>query len=504
MISILVVEDEEYARKSLVKKIKEYDTQNQLQVFEAVNGEQGYELYCLKNPYLVMTDIKMPNLSGLDLLKKIKEKNRNSLVIMLSAYSDFEYAREALQNGAMDYILKPIEDEKLKACLDKFLNKTKEEKREQLVTGRDMVTRFIFQEIKKSEVKDLIGRTMFQKVFPKYQVLAIYFPQRSGLSKEDMLLRIGDALGEEMWTGFRIVEANEKIWTLVVNIEINVNYVVRKILKIFSEHSYYAFIGQSAVYSDTAKISEAYQEAINFLKYKVFTKNQIISQSDLPEKQLKEYYLSNEKEEFLKQALLSKNETKTKYIIGQIMADVRKNDWISIECLELLYSQITVILRRYLASYMDPQENSAISKREIIDFNSLEELEEYFTNIGCNICKLVSQDEKAKDIVEVMMEYATTHFNQDITVKEMAENILFMNSAYVSHVFAEKQGISFSSWLKNLRMEKARELLESSQLSVTEIAFMSGYNDTSQFIRVFKAENGMTPNKYRNQEHGKR
>ena len=144
-----------------------------------------------------------------------------------------------------------------------------------------------------------------------------------------------------------------------------------------------------------------------------------------------------------------------------------------------------------------------ISKREVIDFNNLEQLEEYFTNIGCNICRLVSQDEKAKDIVEVMIEYATAHFNQDITVKEMAENILFMNSAYVSHVFSEKQGISFSSWLKNLRMEKARELLENSQLSVTEVALMSGYNDTSQFIRVFKAENGMTPNKYRNQKYRK-
>ncbi len=89
MISILVVEDEVYARKSLIKKIQEYDTQNQLQLFEAVNGEQGYELYCEKNPYLIMTDIKMPGLSGLDLLKKIKEKNKNSLLIMLSAYSDF-------------------------------------------------------------------------------------------------------------------------------------------------------------------------------------------------------------------------------------------------------------------------------------------------------------------------------------------------------------------------------------------------------------------------------
>lgn len=497
MISILVVEDEVYARQSLIKKIKEYDTQNQLEVFEAVNGEQGFELYCLKHPYLVMTDIKMPNMNGLDLLKKIKEKDKNALVIMLSAYSDFDYAREALQNGAMDYILKPVEDEKLKACLDKFLNKTREEKQEQLATGRDMVTRFISRRLKGDEDKDLIGRTMFQKVFSDFYVLALWFSRGKGLSKEDLLLRMGDVLGEELWTGFRIVEADERIWALVANAEINENYIARKIVRGLSEYGCDVFIGQSASCSAPEKLGAAYEEALNFLKYKIFAKKQILSGSDLKDRPLKEYYLPNEKEESLKQALLGRNEVKTRYIIARIMEEAGSGGWISMKCLELLYSQIAVILRRYLASRVDPRENGGMSKREILDFADMEELEEYLTNIGCNICKLFSPEEKTKDIVEVMTEYAAAHFNQDITVKEMAENILFMNPAYVSHVFSEKQGISFSSWLKNLRMEKARELLENSRLSVTEVALMSGYNDTSQFIRVFKAENGTTPSKYR-------
>ena len=74
---------------------------------------------------------------------------------------------------------------------------------------------------------------------------------------------------------------------------------------------------------------------------------------------------------------------------------------------------------------------------------------------------------------------------------------MLFRSDYLSHLFAEKKGISFSVFLRQIRMEHARELLERENFSVTEVALMTGYNDTSQFIRFFKQETGMTPKKYR-------
>lgn len=496
MISILVVEDEEYARKSLVKKIKEYHAGDKVQVLEAADGEQGFELYCKYNSDLVLTDIKMPGLDGLGLLKKIKERNRDSLVIIVSAHSEFEYAREALKMGAIDYLLKPVNDEKLKDCLDKFYNKNREEKREQLVTGKDMVTRYILKSIRKNEDKDIIGKNMFQKIFTNYQILALYLPQIRILNKEEMLVKLSGVFGEEMWTGFRIVEVDNKIWALCVNMDKEEYFISRKIVRVFAEDDQQIYIGKSSIYSDSTDIGEAYQEAFQYLKYKLFANKQIISKKDIKGKNVEEYYLSNETEDMLKLALDRRNESKFHYMIKQVMMEVKKCGWITMECLELLYSQITVALRRSLKSYLGTRESFELSKTSIIDFNSLDEVETYFLNIGRNICRISSEEEN-KDVVEVMMEYAKSHLSQEITVKEIAENILFMNSTYVSHLFSKKQGISFSSWVKNLRMEKARELLESTDLSITEVAFLSGYNDTSRFIRVFKSENGMTPNKYK-------
>ncbi len=96
-----------------------------------------------------------------------------------------------------------------------------------------------------------------------------------------------------------------------------------------------------------------------------------------------------------------------------------------------------------------------------------------------------------------MASYVRQHYNREISLQELAEKELFMNQDYLSHLFARKKGIGFAAYVKQVRMERARELLQQEQYSVTEVASMSGYNDTSQFIRFFKQETGMTPKKYR-------
>ncbi len=111
MVKILVVEDELYARESLIKQIKEYDTQGQFRIWQASNGEEGETLFKEYRPELVITDIRMPKMDGLKLLEKIREEDMRTQVVIISAYSDFEYARSALTHGASGYLLKPIENE---------------------------------------------------------------------------------------------------------------------------------------------------------------------------------------------------------------------------------------------------------------------------------------------------------------------------------------------------------------------------------------------------------
>ena len=108
-MKVLVVEDEFYARKAMIRQIKKYDQDGLFEISEASNGEEGWE-FCEKyKPELVLTDIRMPKMDGIQLLQEIRNNELEIKVIILSAYSDFEYARSAIVNGASDYLLKPID-----------------------------------------------------------------------------------------------------------------------------------------------------------------------------------------------------------------------------------------------------------------------------------------------------------------------------------------------------------------------------------------------------------
>lgn len=147
-MKLLVVEDELYAREALVRQIKKYDVTHVFEIYQAANGAEGWEICQKEDPELVLTDIRMPKMDGLQLLEQIRLDGRKTKVIILSAYSDFGYARSALSNGAFDYLLKPIDDEMLAKCLNRLMEQHRTERKEALLSGRDMATQYLLKSIR--------------------------------------------------------------------------------------------------------------------------------------------------------------------------------------------------------------------------------------------------------------------------------------------------------------------------------------------------------------------
>ena len=109
MIKVLVVEDEEMIRKGIVLTVN-WESLDCKVVGEAANGLEGLEAVKRLNPELIITDIKMPQMDGIEMLQKLREMGNNTHVIILSAYDTFSYAQSALRLGAVDYLLKPFHD----------------------------------------------------------------------------------------------------------------------------------------------------------------------------------------------------------------------------------------------------------------------------------------------------------------------------------------------------------------------------------------------------------
>lgn len=496
MMTVLVVEDEVYARQSLVKQIREYDRQRQFRILEAENGAAALELAVREKPELVLTDIRMPRMDGIELLKKLKEWNPAVPVVMLSAYSEFDYARSALANGAMDYLLKPVEDDELKECLDKFLHQDRNQKRETMITGQDAVTRFIMQKMEDGSYHDFMGSNLFRRIFRKYQVLTLSFPKSVSVETAQIFEDVEQMFQREMWTGFRMFRKEKRLWVLVIHVEQDCFFFQRKLVRFFEKKGYEVRIGVSREYSDPEKLGQAAQESRDALTFKIFLPDKILSWDQISQKEAGTFRLDQNDEILLRQALKNRSRKKTEEVLNQIFEKINQKPLLRRESLELFFNQMLVIMQEALHGDGGQVYESGSS---VLDFDSMEEMEEYITRICMNISSMFEKEksEASADVIEQIVAYVSGHYEQDITLKDLAENLLYMNPTYVSHCFAERMGISFSAWLRGIRIGQAKKLLEGGSLSITEIASMSGYNDTSQFIRAFRQEMQMTPKKYR-------
>ncbi len=499
MITILVVEDEIYARRSLVGQIERYASPERFRILEAGNGEQGLFVYREENPDLVLTDIRMPKMDGLGLLKAIRVTDADTMVIMVSAYTDFEYAITALKQGAVDYLLKPIEEERLKDCLDKCLNRNRTRKREHIITGQDVAARYARRAIGDGEYSDYVGRNVFCKTFPRYRVLNLWSAHIRDMEWEQLYEKMEEVFQEDR--PFRLLQNPGKVWTLLIASGGEDIFLLRKILRALTEEGYGAYLAASGIHTEPEEVKSAYQEALHALKYKILTEERILWEEKMDEDDRTNYVWPPGQESMLREALRERNQDKLQHALARIFRSVRNCDKIKIESLELLFYRITLRFRELIQESGSLKIQIREGSTGILDFDDLEEMERFLGNIGSNVCRMTDSGGD-RDLVDIVSEYAAAHYDQDVTIKEIAEKVLFMNPAYVSHVFAERKGIGFSAWLRQLRMDHARELLEGGSLSVTKVASLSGYNDTSQFIRLFKQETGMTPGKYRENRNG--
>ena len=191
----------------------------------------------------------------------------------------------------------------------------------------------------------------------------------------------------------------------------------------------------------------------------------------------------------------------TARLLIKIQEKIKSLPTFMVENLLLLADQL-LFESRLVIDEMVPYLSDNLSE-SFLKFDSVLEIESYLRRIAENICHMQPQRQSDEltntgmDIVEKMSEYAVNNYNMDITIRNLAENVFFMNQSYISHLFAEKKGISFSAFLRMIRICHAKEFLADARWSVTDVALMSGYNDTSQFIRIFRQETGMTPKKYR-------
>lgn len=527
MYKIMLADDEGIVIDSL-KFIIEKNFENQCIVEFAKTGRSVIELAERFRPDIAFMDIHMPGINGIDSMKEIIKTNSNIIFIVLSAYDKFDYAKEAINLGVLEYLNKPVSQKVIVEVLKKAIGllDEKREKRsndllikEKLEIVIPIIENGFIYSIMTSEhfaedienYKNMLGINkeygyMLTLVFGEsqkgnYMTNAVGSSIRTQMNytkvrelvKEEFYCIIGSVMSNKVSVFIpyndKKMEYNERIELIEKS-----RSLVRK-LKHSMGISFRIGIGSVKLLNDSL---ESYNESLKSL---INTTGTVAHVDDLP---IRSNYESGYPIDIEKAILNSIKE-------GDVSECVRETnlffDWmaenypdgdinVKLKILELaLFADHEVFLSGGMTYHFTGRAEYLLTINNMHDNMGLKHwLISKLTEACHNV--VVKKEENTNCIIKKAQEYILQHYKKDISLDGISRE-LDISPYYFSKLFKDVCGINFVEYLTNVRIEKAKDLLNTSEMSMKEICVHIGYNDPNYFSRIFKKSTGRTPTEYK-------
>lgn len=472
-MNIVVIEDETKIRKGIVKLVNE-EFEDFNVIGEASNGLDGYELVKNTPAEIVITDIKMPKLDGIQMIRKLKEEGINKYFVILSGYAEFNYAKEAISFGVSEYLLKPITVDDLKAVL----NKIEED------FNRNTVN---YNEVFHSLLVDGEGDYKALKDYIKSEesYLVLFY------MKEKQL--IGDLLPEiSLLTQIKINSSDFFIALIkghesfLLNLQSLMETIKRETECICS----YTKI------DDLSKLSEKYGILRKYLKWSISIKKDIISEDIINDFKVEKLQYPTAIEKQLLTAIHQGKFSELKKVVLQFIDYFKNKNYHPGDILEAYLSFSTFLINnlRYVYKYVLQDISQAELLDNLLNCYTSEQLENWLVQLLKSILKKIDNN-KVSFVVFKALEIIHNEYNQEINLEIVAER-LNVTSEYLSSIFSKEMNKSFSNYLTEYRINLAKEMLLGGKLKTVDIALSVGYSSEKYFFSVFKKVTGMSPGKY--------
>lgn len=471
MYRVIVVDDEAWSLIGIRKFLEYSKTRFQI-IFETTDPVEALEKIREERPDVVFTDVRMPEISGIDLMHKVREMEIDTDFVVISGFAEFSYVQQALQEGAIDYQLKPLDMQKASEMIDKLYQKL-ENKR-----GINDLSFYISLQDGRYNNKYLLQARFKHGLYKEYRVVTVYFKS----SEFDMLLF---DLGEKaQYTGLRL---GPRKCIFIINSNED------------KSEQIYAHLFEKENVIDKAGISLPGCSADSLLMQ---IETSELASSDCfinPSKRISKFRKSkkglvNQLYQKTAEALENRQFQHFKEIILGLTDYFTVND-MGITDAVLLWSKIVLYLSSHSETDDTAMDLELLSPRELSEkFVNLEAMGEY-------LCAQFSdpESEQAGAVnhkFHEMLHYIDNHYAEDLFLKELC-NQFFINMSYCCELFRKVTDMTFSQYITNLRIKKACELLQNNGLSIAAVCERVGYNDYFYFNKVFKRNIGCTPSEYR-------
>lgn len=540
MLKIFLAEDEVIVRETIKRMIPWEDLGFEL-VGEAADGEMALPLLLRQKPDLLITDIKMPFMDGLTLAKVAKKEIPGLKVVILSGYDDFNYAKQAINIGVEDYLLKPITKNALIERLTEIRSRYEHEKTQKEYyekfhremqayeknSSRDFFEALVSGSMDMMEIYRRSEKLGLDIVAEAYNVLIFtmnceedFSGQREGYSEwEAESLELLEEFFSEN-TSAMLFRCNIFSYGVLIKgqketIEENTRSCVSEIQRILDrkeqKRQWFVAAGepverlsqiQKSYYSASRAFSQRYLYDENILYYDEMTsmEKKNVTEDDSTYLQKVDVNALNPAilQKFLSNGLLEETENFVKdyfYAIGQ-------------EPLESLVfrNYVTLNVRFSVMSFLkeigcDTRTLEQEDTEDVLSESSksLENAIAYAEKIISQAIALRDQNSgnKNRSILKTAVDFIDSHYMEEDMSLNKAANAANVSANHFSALFSQNMGQTFIEYLTNLRMNKAKEYLRCTSMRSSEIAGEIGYKDAHYFSYLFKKTQGMTPSDYR-------
>lgn len=535
-IKVFLVEDEMVIRRGIKNSI-DWEKEGYIFCGEASDGELAYPMIIKEKPDILITDIRMPFMDGLELCKLVKKELPNIKILILSGYDEFDYAKEAIRLGVTEYLLKPISSGKLLEALNGVSESIRREKED-----KDLVRKYMEEMRENTEhekqkfFEQMIAGNLSMadalETGKKYEMnlsagmynLLLF---RFTLGEENR--KSGELLGEAEYAIEKLTERLEYVFEFQRGVEgwafllmadneeqmservKELSKDLEEIVKNYSTIAYFGGIGQPV--ARLRELEESFREAERALAARFTMElNRIISIEDIRMAQNVDTLDDIEITSF---GEIEKTRTMLEKFLNNGAED-EIDEFVDVYINELPEENLkSVLMRQYIImdAYIvmmsfcekiegiegEMQAQSEELKNSMKTIQTLEEIKNYIRMLLKKIIGVrdTISGRRYSDIIEIAKDQIRkTYMSDEISLNTIAAEV-GMSPSYFSSIFSKEMGKTFVEYLTEIRMDRAKELLMCSSMKTSEIGYEVGYKDPHYFSYIFKKTQNCTPKEFR-------
>lgn len=529
----MIVDDEFYFREALKISFPWGDLGFSV-CGEAKNGKDALDKVSDLKPDIILVDINMPIMDGLEFVQELKNRGLDSKIIILSGHSEFQYAKQALQLGVHNYILKPVNDKELTDALIEVkndiereinvsieFNRLRQQVKENMPLLREKFLNELIQGNLTRNEKDIAKKMAYLNLCfgsKYYRVITIEINREKDdrWSDDDLQLwkfavsNIACELLGEQFTLEVCYDSNDRI-CMIVGADQNdpENYLLLEsrleaIRAAVSRHlNFTVTIGVGNEKRALLDVSASYKESLVALKNTLTEgKDRVISYCSVEGSEIRVKLFTAAHRNRLLVDMRTGDSEAVFSLIRQVFADIREenihHEILYVICVEMVSVCMEFIVETGLALREVLPNNLVSIIDEIRSKQSIHEIEGWVTGIFAKTLEKASKikNSKTSALIEGVKKYIRENYHRDeMNIDEIAKH-LYVNYAHLCFIFKRDTGITINEYLTEFRMNKAKELIDAGNNLVLDVAGRVGYADANYFSKCFKKYFGLAPSKY--------